>query len=85
MRVELRFFASVRETIGVANETVDLPDSVKKMGDVRAYLVARGGVWSEGLNETQHVRMALNHEMVNAHAEITSGAEIAFFPPVTGG
>ncbi len=38
MKVELRFFASVRESLGVANETVSVPDTVVNVGDVRAWL-----------------------------------------------
>jgi len=38
MKVELRFFASVREALGVANESVEVPDGVVNVGDVRAWL-----------------------------------------------
>jgi molybdopterin synthase sulfur carrier subunit len=85
MRVELRFFASVREALGVANETVSVPDTVVNVGDVRAWLRMRGGAWTETLAEGRALRMACNHVMTDASQRITDGCEVAFFPPVTGG
>lgn len=85
MKIQLRFFASVREKLGTSEELVDLPDEVKTIGDVRHWLVARGGNWSEVLAEGRALRMAYNLQMSNADTVIVDGAEVAFFPPVTGG
>ena len=85
MKVDLRFFASVREALGVSAESVDLPDEIANIGDVRAWLRLRGGTWSDTLAEGRSLRMACNHEMTGAATRITEGCEVAFFPPVTGG
>jgi sulfur-carrier protein len=85
MNIELRYFASVREALGVTNEIVDVPDTVVNVGDVRAWLRMRGGVWAETLAEGRSLRMACNHVMTNPSERITDGCEVAFFPPVTGG
>jgi molybdopterin synthase sulfur carrier subunit len=85
MKIELKYFASVREALGLAQETVELPDGVATVGDVRAWLRTRGGVWSETLADGRALRMACNHTMTDAAARITDGCEVAFFPPVTGG
>jgi molybdopterin synthase sulfur carrier subunit len=85
MKVELRFFASVREALGVSNESVEIPESIVNIGDVRAWLRTRGGVWSETLAEARSLRMACDHVMTDASQRITEGCEVAFFPPVTGG
>ncbi|WP_323118773.1 molybdopterin converting factor subunit 1 [Burkholderia alba] len=85
MHIELRFFASVREALGVSGETVTVPDGIATVGDVRAWLRARGGVWAETLAEGRALRMACNHTMTEPGARITEGCEVAFFPPVTGG
>ncbi len=85
MKVELKFFASVREALGVSAESVDVPDEVASVGDVRAWLRLRGGAWAEALAEGRALRMACNHEMTDASTRITEGCEVAFFPPVTGG
>jgi molybdopterin synthase sulfur carrier subunit len=85
MNIQLRFFASVREAVGTAQEAVTLPAGVQTVGDVRAYLRERGGAWSATLAEGRALRMAYNQEMTDAGKQITEGCEVAFFPPVTGG
>jgi molybdopterin synthase sulfur carrier subunit len=85
MNIQLRFFASIRETLGLARETVSLPDDIDSVGAVRHFLVARGGVWMIALSEQRSLRMAYNQEMADAQTRIADGGEIAFFPPVTGG
>lgn len=85
MKLELRFFASLREALGVSQENITLPESVKTIIDLRAYLIERGNPWSEVLAEGKVLRCALNHHMVDASTALQDGAEVAFFPPVTGG
>ena len=85
MDITLRFFASVRETLGTSQETVTLPPGVATVGAVRQHLVARGGVWEQALNEQRPLRMAFNQVMCDAATQVKEGGEVAFFPPVTGG
>ncbi len=85
MRIHLRFFASVREQLGLTEETVILPDAVKTVGQLRQFLMARGAVWQEALSYDRHVRMACCFEMADDETLLTEGCEVAFFPPVTGG
>ena len=85
MNIELRFFASVRESLATSQESVSLPDWVVTLGDVRAWLSQRGGAWAETLGETRALRMACNQQMGDADTRVTPGCEVAFFPPVTGG
>jgi molybdopterin synthase sulfur carrier subunit len=85
MKIQLKFFASVREALGVADEVVQLPDSIVTVGDVRGWLRTRGGAWAETLAEGRALRMACNHDMTGAATRLTEGCEVAFFPPVTGG
>jgi molybdopterin synthase sulfur carrier subunit len=85
MQIQLRFFASVREALGVEAETASLPDGVLTVGDVRDWLAARGAPWADALAPGRSLRMACNHEMTAAATRLTDGCEVAFFPPVTGG
>jgi molybdopterin synthase sulfur carrier subunit len=85
MRIEIRYFAAVREALGTAQETLDAPDGVTSVAALRASLRARGGVWAETLAEGRAVRIAFNQVMINADAALGDGCEVAFFPPVTGG
>jgi molybdopterin synthase sulfur carrier subunit len=83
MKVTLRYFASVRETIGTSSETVDT--QVTTVGALRDELIARGAPHAEALARGRAVRLALNQTMADESAALTEGAEIGFFPPVTGG
>ena len=85
MKLELRFFASLREALGVSQEDVMIPETVKTIADLRSYLALRGNPWSEVLADGKVLRCALNHHMVDASTPLQDGAEVAFFPPVTGG
>lgn len=85
MHIELRFFASVREAVGLAGERIELPAHVTTVGAVREHLIARGGAWSAALGQDRALRMAFNHVMCGPETEVKEGAEVAFFPPVTGG
>jgi molybdopterin synthase sulfur carrier subunit len=83
MMIKLLYFAALREALGVASETVD--SSAVTVGALRAELCARGGVWAEKLAEGRNVRAALNQSMADGSTALHDGAELAFFPPVTGG
>jgi molybdopterin synthase sulfur carrier subunit len=85
MNIQLRFFASIREKLGTAQEVVSVPDHVQTVGDVRQFLRERGNAWAEALAEGRALKMACNQQMADAATKITEGCEIAFFPPVTGG
>ncbi|MFD2367365.1 molybdopterin converting factor subunit 1 [Pseudoduganella sp. GCM10020061] len=85
MNVTVKFFASVREQLGTAEERLSLPEGISTVGELRDLLVRRGGAWEEALGGNRALRMACNQAMCNETAPLESGAEIAFFPPVTGG
>jgi molybdopterin synthase sulfur carrier subunit len=83
MKVQVRYFAALREALG-ASEAVDLPAGAT-LGVLRDALLARGGRHAEVLSRSRAVRCALNQVMSDESALIADGAEVAFFPPVTGG
>ena len=85
MKLELRFFASLREGLGLSGERITTPLEVKTIADLRNYLVQRGNPWAEVLAGSKVIRCALNQEMVSDSTALIEGAEVAFFPPVTGG
>lgn len=85
MQINLRFFASVREALGISSEAVTVPGDVTTVGAVRTWLVARGGAWDEALGEGRTLRMAYNQVMCAPDTALSDGCEVAFFPPVTGG
>jgi molybdopterin synthase sulfur carrier subunit len=85
MKIQIRYFASVREALGMAQEDVVLPSNVGTIAQLRHHLIARGGVWEEALAERNPLRMAYNQVMSEPDTGLTDGCEVAFFPPVTGG
>ncbi len=85
MHIQLRFFAGVREALGTASESIDLPTRIVTVGDVREFLCARGGIWDESLSTKKSLRMAYDQVMTDSDTVIEEGGEVAFFPPVTGG
>ena len=83
MKVNVRYFASIRERIGMGSEALDTTSA--DCGALRDELVARGGAHAEALARGRAVRMALDQEIAGDEAPLTPGCEVAFFPPVTGG
>ncbi len=83
MKVTVRYFASLREALG-GSETLDI-EAGTTVGALRDSLLARGGPHAEVLARSRAVRCALNQMMSDETALLGEGAEVAFFPPVTGG
>lgn len=77
MNIQVRFFASLRERLGISEAQVNLPaDSTV------------ADVWRQALNDTAipgNVLAAVNQEYAQLSTPVKDGDEVAFFPPVTGG
>ncbi len=85
MKIKIRYFASVKESVGRDVEEIDVPSGVTTVAALRAHLRERGGAWAETLAESRRVTSAVNQDMAKPGAPIRAGDEVAFFPPVTGG
>jgi sulfur-carrier protein len=83
MKIQLRYFASLREALG-AHEAIDVENGTT-LGALRDRLIARGGEHARCLARGRAVRAALDQSMADDNAPLHDGAEVAFFPPVTGG
>ena len=79
------YFAWVRERIGVAEETVEPPASVRTVGDLIGWLSARGETYAYAFETPRVIRAAIDQAHVKPDAAIAGAREIAFFPPMTGG
>lgn len=82
-QITVRYFASIREALGVGSESVQT--TAATVGALRAELMGKSEAASQALAEGRAVRMALNQDMCDGAAMLKSGDEVAFFPPVTGG
>lgn len=83
MKVRVKYFASIRERLG-SGETVELPDA-STVDALRDRLIAGSPARAEALAHGRAVCAALNQTLCDGSAVIADGAEVAFFPPVTGG
>ena len=83
MKVDVRFFASVREALG-AGEALEVAPGTT-VAAVREVLVQRGAAYAEVLGPQRAVRCAWNRQLVTEDTRIHQEGELAFFPPVTGG
>ncbi|MBT9476246.1 MoaD/ThiS family protein [Polaromonas sp.] len=83
MKVTIKYFASVRETMGQGSEVRET--RARTLSDLRDELLAVSPAHAAGLARGKSVRMALNQVMRDESAALTEGCEVAFFPPVTGG
>lgn len=81
--ITVKYFASIRESIGHGQEVI--VSHAPTLGALRDELIALGGVHAECLSRGKAVRIALNQVMADESATLVDGAEVAFFPPVTGG
>ena len=83
MKVAVRYFASVREALGPGESIEVEPDAT--VGSVRDALIARDTAHAAALHRGRAVRSALDQVLCDESAAVGEGAEIGFFPPVTGG
>ena len=82
-QVTVRYFASIREALDCGSERVST--MAPTLAVLRDELIARGGAHADALARGKAVRLALNQAMSEESAPLHDGAEVAFFPPVTGG
>jgi sulfur-carrier protein len=85
MQLNILYFARLREALGRGSETVVAPAEVRTLGELRDWLAARGDPWRAAFAEVQPLRAALDQAVAGDEARLRDGAEVAFFPPVTGG
>ncbi len=82
--IRLRFFASLRETLGVGDLQLELPNGIDRLSGLTDLLQSRGNPWQDALSD-ERLHVAVNQEIIHQDAQIRDGDEIAWFPPVTGG
>lgn len=75
--IQVRFFASLREQLGVGEVELS-SEAINTVADV----------WSQATHSAKmpaNTLMAVNMEYVDLAHPVSQGDEVAFFPPVTGG
>lgn len=85
MKIDVLYFAALRERVGSGRETLDVPAEVTTVARLRSWLTTRGEPWAGAFAETRRVRASVDQTMATDDTPLAEGAEVAFFPPVTGG
>lgn len=83
MKVNIKYFASIREALGQSSETRDT--QAKTVAALRDELLALSPAHAQALSRDKSVRIALDQTLCDESALLQEGCELAFFPPVTGG
>jgi len=80
--IKVLFFAQVRELVNTDSLTLEREfDTVEAL---RSHLAAQSDRWALALDAGK-LLAAVNQTLVEFNHPVTSGDEVAFFPPVTGG
>ena len=85
MKLTLKYFASLRETLGAGGPVDWTPDSTPTAAALRAWLRTQSDAHAQALAPGRAVRVAVDQALADESATLRDGAEVAFFPPVTGG
>lgn len=88
MKIRLLYFARLREKFAADGETLEITpaeNGALTVADIIKTLRARGGEWHTELAEGKAVAYAVNQTFAAPATPVPENAEVAIFPPVTGG
>lgn len=81
MRVQVRYFAALREAVGLSEESLDVPAGTR-VDDLLALLAARRGPVAA---QRSSLRLAVGTRFAQPGQALCEGDEVALLPPVSGG
>ena len=79
------YFAWIKEKVGLSQEQISPPAAVANVTQLMDWLASRGGGYAAAFAERKLIKAAVDQVHVPQTTSITGAAEVAFFPPVTGG
>lgn len=83
--VKILYFSWIRERVGMGEELIELPASVKTVGQMLSWLQERNEQFAAALEFPDIIRVALDQEHADHTQSLGNPREIALFPPMTGG
>ncbi|MDH4395143.1 MAG: molybdopterin converting factor subunit 1 [Limnobacter sp.] len=85
MNITVRFFASLKEQMGVDRLQLDTAFEPRTVAGLKAFLCVHNAQFGNSVQQIGRIRAAVNQDMADEDTAIPAAAEVAFFPPVTGG
>ena len=85
MKITLKYFASLREALGPGDTLDWQPAAEPTAAALREWLRTQSDAHAQALAPGRAVRVAVDQTLAEESAPLRDGAEVAFFPPVTGG
>jgi sulfur-carrier protein len=82
MAVRVLYFAGLRDAVGLAEEALDLPATIRTVGELADHLAERHDAYAE---RRASVRLARNESFAGLDEPLVEGDVIALIPPVAGG
>jgi molybdopterin synthase sulfur carrier subunit len=79
------YFAWLREKTGTSAEEITLPAGITTAAQLIGWLAARGPGYAAAFANPAVLRCAIGQEFCPLDTPLAGAAEVAFFPPVTGG
>ncbi|MBT4769849.1 MAG: molybdopterin converting factor subunit 1 [Rhodospirillaceae bacterium] len=83
--MKILYFAWLRSTIGLAQETATPPSDITNVSDLIDWLRELSPAHTKALSDISAVRVAVNQSFASLDYPLASDDEVALFPPVTGG
>ncbi len=79
------YFAGLRESLGVAEQSLELPEGADTVDALARHLAATGDDAWAVLRDGEQVLVAVDQTIVQRDHPLRGHEEVAFFPPMTGG
>jgi|TARA_B110000977_G_C10714440_1_gene352637 molybdopterin synthase sulfur carrier subunit len=85
MKLDIHYFASIREQIGIEGQQLELTGNNNNVADLIISLTQVDARFSVMIEATPSILVAVNQTVVDRSYTLSDGDEVAFFPPMTGG
>lgn len=83
--MKVKYFAWLRQKVGTSEEDVTPPSDIATVQDLVTWLSGRSARHAEAFSEAKVFGAAIDKKVASLATPIAGAAEVAFFPPFTGG